>query len=41
MVYAELVLFVIASALAGLGALILMEVRLNRREQRWLDRVSR
>ena len=41
MVYAGLVAVVIAAVLIGVGGLILMECMVSRREQRWLERVSR
>ena len=41
MAYIGLVIFVIVATLVGVGGLILMECMISRREQRWLDRVSR
>jgi hypothetical protein len=41
MAYTVLILVLFAAAFVGFGGLVLMEVRLNRREQRWFDRVSR
>jgi hypothetical protein len=41
MVYTALILVLFAASFVGFGGLVLMEVRLSRREQRWLERVSR
>lgn len=41
MAYIELVVVVVAAAFIGVAGLILIELQQSRREQRWLDRVSR